>query len=78
MNADFLYAKIMEFLELLELAAQQWSIENQEGFCTHSMKVAAFKAGVKWMRDYYTTQPRFHNNMEAEHPLTPEECFKKE
>ena len=35
----------------LEQKANEWSLEHQEGFCTHSMKVAAFKAGAQWARD---------------------------
>ena len=34
----------------LEQAATKWSMDNQEGFCTHSMKIAAFKAGAKWQK----------------------------
>ena len=37
--------------EDLEEAAKEWSLSNQEGFCTHSMKVAAFKAGAKWQKE---------------------------
>lgn len=34
----------------LEEAANKWGLENQEGFCTQSMKVAAFKAGAELMK----------------------------
>ena len=34
----------------LEQAAAEWSMDNQEGFCTHSMKIAAFKAGAEWQK----------------------------
>lgn len=34
--------------QTLEQAAVEWSMNNQEGFCTHSMKIAAFKAGAEW------------------------------
>ena len=36
-------------VEGLEEAANKWGLENQEGFCTQSMKVAAFIAGAEWM-----------------------------
>lgn len=37
-------------VEGLEEAANKWGLENQEGFCTQSMKVAAFKAGAEWQK----------------------------
>ena len=38
----------------LEQAAAEWSMDNQEGFCTHSMKIAAFKAGAEWQKKQFS------------------------
>ena len=40
----------------LEQKANEWSLEHQEGFCTHSMKVAAFKAGALWMAKQHANE----------------------
>lgn len=51
-NLEYLKPKRKEQpVEGLEEAANKWGLENQEGFCTQSMKVAAFKAGAEWNKD---------------------------